>query len=43
MDEEVAAETRKDTEVAPALIAIHPDRHSAAVAVGPELRVFNLL
>ncbi|CAI8614217.1 unnamed protein product [Vicia faba] len=43
MDEEVAAETRKDTEVAPALIAVHPDRHSAVVAVGPELRAFDLL
>ncbi|XP_058740255.1 uncharacterized protein LOC131612480 [Vicia villosa] len=43
MDEEVAADTRKDTEVAPALIAVHPDGHSVAVAVGPELRVFNLL
>ncbi|KEH23786.1 tRNA (guanine-N(7))-methyltransferase subunit WDR4 [Medicago truncatula] len=45
MDEEVAAsESRKETtEVAPALIAVHPDGHHVAVAVGPDLRVFNFL
>jgi len=45
MDEEVAAsESRKETtEVAPALIAVHPNGHHIAVAVGPDLRVFNLL
>ncbi|KAJ1433094.1 WD40/YVTN repeat-like-containing domain superfamily [Sesbania bispinosa] len=44
MDEERETESKKDVvEVAPALIAVHPDQHSVAVAVGPELRVFDLL
>lgn len=45
MDEEVtASESRKETtEVAPALIAVHPDGHHVAVGVGPDLRVFNFL
>ncbi|MCI13474.1 tRNA (guanine-N(7)-)-methyltransferase subunit WDR4-like [Trifolium medium] len=43
MDEEVTTESRKETEVAPALIAVHPTGHHIAVAVGPELRIFNLL
>jgi len=30
------------TEVAPALIAVHPFDQSVAVAVGPEIRVFDL-
>ncbi|RDX88696.1 tRNA (guanine-N(7)-)-methyltransferase non-catalytic subunit wdr4 [Mucuna pruriens] len=33
----------KDIEVAPALIAVHPDQCSVAVAVGPHLRVFDLV
>lgn len=36
-------ETNKDTEVAPALIAVHPTQNSVAVAVGSDLRVFDLL
>lgn len=35
-------EASKDVEVAPALIAVHPDQKSVAVAVGPHLRVFDL-
>jgi tRNA (guanine-N(7)-)-methyltransferase subunit TRM82 len=35
-------ETNKDIEVAPALIAVHPAHESVAVAVGSELRVFDL-
>jgi hypothetical protein len=35
-------ETNKDIEVAPALIAVHPAQESVAVAVGSELRVFDL-
>ncbi|KAI3741885.1 hypothetical protein L1987_59563 [Smallanthus sonchifolius] len=31
-----------ETEVAPALISVHPAHHSVAVAVGCELRVFDL-
>lgn len=31
-----------EAEVAPALIAVHPAQHSISVAVGCELRVFNL-
>ncbi|KAK2417585.1 Transducin/WD40 repeat superfamily protein [Trifolium repens] len=42
MEEELATETRKETEVAPALIAVHPNGHHIAVAVGSELRIFNL-
>jgi hypothetical protein len=42
MEEELATETRKETEVAPALIAVNPNGHHIAVAVGPELRIFNL-
>lgn len=37
------SETKKDIEVAPALIAVHPDQCSVAVAVGHHLRVFDLL
>ncbi|XP_020236261.1 tRNA (guanine-N(7)-)-methyltransferase non-catalytic subunit wdr4 [Cajanus cajan] len=37
------SEPKKETEVAPALIAVHPDQSSVAVAVGPHLRVFDLL
>lgn len=36
-------ETNKDTEVAPALIAVHPTQNSVAVAIGSDLRVFDLL
>lgn len=32
----------RETEVAPALIAVHPAQQSIAVSVGSELRVFNL-
>lgn len=35
-------ETNKDIEVAPALIAVHPTQKSVAVAVGSDLRVFDL-
>ncbi|XP_062085607.1 uncharacterized protein LOC133791703 [Humulus lupulus] len=35
-------ESSKDSEVAPALIAVHPSQESVAVAVGSELRVFDL-
>lgn len=31
-----------EMEVAPALIAVHPFQHSVAVAIGSDLRVFNL-
>ena len=34
---------RDNVEVAPALIAVHPEQISVAVAVGPDLRVFDLL
>ncbi|QCD97608.1 tRNA (guanine-N(7)-)-methyltransferase non-catalytic subunit wdr4 [Vigna unguiculata] len=37
------SEPKKDIEVAPALIAVHPDQCSVAVAVGHHLRVFDLL
>ncbi|MED6194796.1 hypothetical protein PIB30_031896 [Stylosanthes scabra] len=41
---EVEVESNRDNvEVAPALIAVHPDQTSVAVAVGPDLRVFDLL
>ncbi|PQQ16911.1 tRNA (guanine-N(7)-)-methyltransferase non-catalytic subunit wdr4 [Prunus yedoensis var. nudiflora] len=36
-------ETNKDSEVAPALTAVHPTQNSVAVAVGSDLRVFDLL
>ncbi|KAF5462663.1 hypothetical protein F2P56_018651 [Juglans regia] len=36
------AETHKDIEVAPALIAVHPTQDSVAVSVGSDLRVFDL-
>ncbi|XP_027352782.1 tRNA (guanine-N(7)-)-methyltransferase non-catalytic subunit wdr4 [Abrus precatorius] len=36
-------ESKKEVEVAPALIAVHPEECSVAVAVGPDLRVFDLL
>ncbi|KAA8550843.1 hypothetical protein F0562_002527 [Nyssa sinensis] len=32
----------RDTEVAPALVAVHPTQRSVAVAVGSDLRVFDL-
>ena len=32
----------KDAELAAALIAVHPEQTSVAVAVGPHLRVFDL-
>lgn len=35
-------EQNKELEVAPALIAVHPTQDSVAVAVGSDLRVFNL-
>ncbi|ESW34444.1 hypothetical protein PHAVU_001G153300 [Phaseolus vulgaris] len=37
------SEPKKDIEVAPALIAVHPYQCSVAVAVGHHLRVFDLL
>ncbi|CAO2826448.1 unnamed protein product [Amaranthus hypochondriacus] len=36
-------DSNSQTEVAPALIALHPFDQSVAVAVGSELRVFNLI
>lgn len=36
------AEVSGAAEFAPALVAAHPLGHSVAVAVGPELRVFDL-
>nr|DAD19583.1 TPA_asm: hypothetical protein HUJ06_021046 [Nelumbo nucifera] len=44
MEESFVEETEnnKETEVAPALIAVHPTEKSVAVAVGSELRVFDL-
>lgn len=33
----------KDVEVAPALISVHPVQKSVAVAVGSDLRIFDLL
>ncbi|KAL4038681.1 hypothetical protein IC575_002304 [Cucumis melo] len=36
-------DTNKDVEVAPALIALHPTENSVAVAVGSDLRVFDLV
>ncbi|KAJ7977370.1 tRNA (guanine-N(7)-)-methyltransferase non-catalytic subunit [Quillaja saponaria] len=35
-------ETNKDIEVAPALIAVHPTQKSVAVAVGSDLRIFDI-
>ncbi|KAF3436276.1 hypothetical protein FNV43_RR23368 [Rhamnella rubrinervis] len=35
-------ESNKEIEVAPALIAVHPNQESVAVAVGSDLRVFDL-
>lgn len=35
-------ENCKDIQVAPALIAVHPTQKSITVAVGSELRVFDL-
>lgn len=36
-------ETNRDVEVAPALIAVHPNQNSVAVAVGSDLRIYDLL
>lgn len=36
-------EKNKDVEVAPALISVHPAQNSVAVAVGSDLRVYDLL
>ncbi|KAM5563708.1 hypothetical protein ABKV19_018361 [Rosa sericea] len=41
--EDTYEETNKDTEVAPALIAVHPTQSSVALAIGSDLRVFNLI
>lgn len=35
-------DSNSQTEVAPALIAVHPFDQSIAVAVGSDLRIFNL-
>ncbi|XVF32550.1 hypothetical protein REPUB_Repub17cG0092000 [Reevesia pubescens] len=40
---EESEQNNKDLEVAPALISVHPNLNSVAVAVGSDLRVFNLL
>ncbi|KAK8509920.1 hypothetical protein V6N12_001988 [Hibiscus sabdariffa] len=40
---EESEQNNKDMEVAPALISVHPTQNSVAVAVGSDLRVFNLL
>ncbi|KAA3463109.1 tRNA (guanine-N(7)-)-methyltransferase non-catalytic subunit wdr4 [Gossypium australe] len=40
---EESEQNNKHMEVAPALISVHPTRNSVAVAVGSDLRVFNLL
>ncbi|XVF21745.1 hypothetical protein REPUB_Repub12eG0116600 [Reevesia pubescens] len=40
---EESEQNNKDMEVAPALISIHPIQNSVAVAVGSDLRVFNLI
>ncbi|XP_010481572.1 PREDICTED: tRNA (guanine-N(7)-)-methyltransferase non-catalytic subunit wdr4 [Camelina sativa] len=37
------AETQNKLEVAPALISVHPSQKSVAVAVGSDLRVFDLI
>lgn len=36
-------ENNRDVDVAPALISVHPTQNSVAVAVGSDLRVFDLL
>ncbi|PRQ26070.1 putative transcription factor WD40-like family [Rosa chinensis] len=41
--EDIYEEPNKDTEVAPALIAVHPTQNSVALAIGSDLRVFNLI
>lgn len=38
MDE---GEQKLDAEVAPALIAVHPNQKSVSVAIGSDLRVFD--
>ncbi|TYJ03093.1 hypothetical protein E1A91_A12G004700v1 [Gossypium mustelinum] len=40
---EESEQNNKHMEVAPAVISVHPTRNSVAVAVGSDLRVFNLL
>jgi tRNA (guanine-N(7)-)-methyltransferase subunit TRM82 len=35
-------ENNRDVEVAPALISVHPTQDSVAVAVGSDLRFFDL-
>ncbi|KAE8686148.1 Transducin/WD40 repeat-like superfamily protein isoform 2 [Hibiscus syriacus] len=40
---EESEQKNKDAEVAPALVSVHPTQNSVAVAVGSDLRVFNLL
>ncbi|XVE73107.1 hypothetical protein DITRI_Ditri11bG0091000 [Diplodiscus trichospermus] len=40
---EESEENNKDVDVAPTLIAVHPNQNSVAVVVGPDLRVFNLM
>ncbi|GMI98761.1 tRNA modification 82 [Hibiscus trionum] len=40
---EESEQNNKDTEASPALISVHPTQNSVAVAVGSDLRVFNLL
>lgn len=37
------AEIQNKLEVAPALISVHPSQKSVAVAVGSDLRVFDLM
>ncbi|KAL6214684.1 hypothetical protein ACLB2K_014116 [Fragaria x ananassa] len=41
--EDTYEEASKDTEVAPALIAVHPTQNSVALAIGSDLRVFDLI
>lgn len=36
-------ETNRNVEVAPALIAVHPNQNSVSVAIGSDLRVYDLL
>ncbi|QHN84283.1 hypothetical protein HN51_038852 [Arachis hypogaea] len=43
MEEAEAESNRDNVEVAPAVIAVHPEQTSVVVAVGPDLRVFDLL
>ncbi|KAK8506218.1 hypothetical protein V6N11_059772 [Hibiscus sabdariffa] len=40
---EESEQNNKDMEVAPALVSVHPTQSSVAVALGSDLRVFNLL